>query len=142
MQKRTRNDDNVDELINNVGNCITKISHSKPLDNHDIFGQNVAHKLRNMTNEQRIYTEKLINDAIFEGELGTLNRNCYIFKPPTTNIPSQVSGMYNTIPQAPNMDHNEYQIPSVNYNSAPDAVNLDTATTCASVRNYVVNYVP
>lgn len=51
---------------------------AKVEDRHDAFGRNIAYKLRTMANDQRIYVEKLINDAIFEGELGNLNRYCCI----------------------------------------------------------------
>ncbi|KAK3794427.1 hypothetical protein RRG08_047058 [Elysia crispata] len=40
-------------------------------DGHDIFGQNVANKLRQMTNEQQIFAEKIISDVLFEGRLRT-----------------------------------------------------------------------
>lgn len=48
-------------------------------DRHDAFGRSIAFKLRALSSDQqRIYAEKLINDAIFEAELGNLNRNCRI----------------------------------------------------------------
>ncbi|XP_046686535.1 uncharacterized protein LOC124372212 [Homalodisca vitripennis] len=40
----------------------------------DAFGKNVAQKLRLLNNEQRIYAQKIINDALFEAELGGLTR--------------------------------------------------------------------
>lgn len=54
-------------------------------DSHDAFGRNVAHKLRNLPSKQRIFLEKIINDAIFEAELGNLNRNCYVHVPTSTS---------------------------------------------------------
>lgn len=54
---------------------------SKPEENpcrFDILGRNWAEKLKILPNDQRIYAEKLVNDVLFEAELGTLNRNCSI----------------------------------------------------------------
>ncbi|XP_062541975.1 uncharacterized protein LOC134209974 [Armigeres subalbatus] len=47
-------------------------------DRHDAFGRSIAFKLRALPDEQRIYAEKLINDAIYEAELGNLKRHCRI----------------------------------------------------------------
>lgn len=47
-------------------------------DEHDIFGRYVAIRLRNLPKCQRIYLEKIINDAIFEAELGNLSRSTFI----------------------------------------------------------------
>ncbi|KAF7996482.1 hypothetical protein HCN44_002114 [Aphidius gifuensis] len=44
-------------------------------DEFDAIGKNVAVKLRNMRIDQRIFAEKLLNDVLFEGQLGTLNRD-------------------------------------------------------------------
>ncbi|XP_065080120.1 uncharacterized protein LOC135702971 [Ochlerotatus camptorhynchus] len=55
-----------------------QIQIGKCEDRHDAFGHNIAFKLRALPDEQRIYVEKLINDAIFEAELGNLNRHCRI----------------------------------------------------------------
>ncbi|KAK3800659.1 hypothetical protein RRG08_003066 [Elysia crispata] len=53
-------------------------------DGHDIFGQNVANKLRQMTNEQQIFAEKIISDVLFEGRLGNL---CWLSKLDTGGQP-------------------------------------------------------
>jgi hypothetical protein len=44
-------------------------------DMFEITGKNVTSKLRILTKEQRIIAEKLINDVLYEGQLGTLARN-------------------------------------------------------------------
>lgn len=44
-------------------------------DEFDIFGKNVAIKLRTMTKEQKILSEKLINDVIFYGQMQQLSVN-------------------------------------------------------------------
>ncbi|XP_015126295.1 uncharacterized protein LOC107047903 isoform X2 [Diachasma alloeum] len=43
-------------------------------DEFDAIGRNVAAKLRNMRLDQRIVAEKLLNDVLFEAQLGTLHR--------------------------------------------------------------------
>lgn len=68
----------IDNVIASIGQRLCK---AKNKDQHDVFGQIVAHKLRNLPNDQRIYLEKLINDAIFEAELGNLSRDCNIHVP-------------------------------------------------------------
>lgn len=47
-------------------------------DQFDIVGKNIATKLRALPKRQRIIAEKLINEALFEAEVGTLNRNSKI----------------------------------------------------------------
>jgi len=44
-------------------------------DMFEITGKNVASNLRILTKEQRIIAEKLINDVLYEAQLGTLTRN-------------------------------------------------------------------
>ncbi|CAL1540797.1 unnamed protein product [Lymnaea stagnalis] len=44
-------------------------------DRFDIFGKNVAVKLRDLQIHQRILAEKLINDALYEAELGHLTES-------------------------------------------------------------------
>lgn len=47
-------------------------------DEFDAIGRNVAAKLRNMRLEQRIIAEKLLNDILFEAQLGNLSRDSNI----------------------------------------------------------------
>ncbi|KAG8267286.1 hypothetical protein J6590_054683 [Homalodisca vitripennis] len=47
-------------------------------DQFDVFGKHIAQKLRVLDNEQQIIAQKLINDALFEAELGSLYRNASI----------------------------------------------------------------
>nr|XP_012230429.1 PREDICTED: uncharacterized protein LOC105676820 isoform X1 [Linepithema humile] len=58
-----------------------KIPHNNPLvieDEFDAIGRNVAAKLRNMKMDQRIIAEKLLNDILFEAQLGNLHRDSSI----------------------------------------------------------------
>lgn len=41
-------------------------------DRYDIFGKSVSIKMRELSKNQRIIAEKIINDTLFEGELGNL----------------------------------------------------------------------
>lgn len=47
-------------------------------DEYDAIGRNVAAKLRNMRLDQRIIAEKLVNDILFEAQLGNLHRDSSI----------------------------------------------------------------
>ncbi|XP_029164620.1 uncharacterized protein LOC114935870 [Nylanderia fulva] len=47
-------------------------------DEYDAIGRNVAAKLRNMRLDQRIIAEKLLNDILFEAQLGNLHRGSNI----------------------------------------------------------------
>ncbi|XP_039312332.1 uncharacterized protein LOC105207515 [Solenopsis invicta] len=58
-----------------------RISHSNSFmmeDEFDAIGRNVAAKLRNMRLDQRIIAEKLLNDILFEAQLGNLHRDSSI----------------------------------------------------------------
>lgn len=55
---------------------------NKPEDEFEHFGCTVAAKLRKMDAKQRIFTEHLINSALYLGQLGNLNEK-YIITEPT-----------------------------------------------------------
>ncbi|KAL0111380.1 hypothetical protein PUN28_012935 [Cardiocondyla obscurior] len=58
-----------------------RISHNNSFimeDEYDAIGRNVAAKLRNMRLDQRIIAEKLVNDILFEAQLGNLRRDSRI----------------------------------------------------------------
>ncbi|KAG8308688.1 hypothetical protein J6590_103949 [Homalodisca vitripennis] len=62
-----------------------------------MFGKNVAAKLRSLPQEQRIYAEKEINDALFDAEVGalqqisTFNMSNAFFPPTQPNYQQQTS---------------------------------------------------
>lgn len=64
-----------EELLLLARNRLANPTPSAPSneDDHDIFGKNVACKLRKMSATQRIYAEKIINDVLFSGQVDTLN---------------------------------------------------------------------
>ena len=76
----------------------------------NIFGKNVAAKLRSLSKETRLYTEKLINDLLFEAEMGNINKNTRIVTSPdvSKNVDfDQLSPRLNPI----NNGQNQYQFP-------------------------------
>ncbi|PNF42931.1 hypothetical protein B7P43_G11834 [Cryptotermes secundus] len=69
--KRKKNLPASDQILVAVGDRLAQVKNE---DRFDFFAKNVAAKLRALrNNEQRIYAEKLINDALFEAELGSLS---------------------------------------------------------------------
>ncbi|KAK3803877.1 hypothetical protein RRG08_029469 [Elysia crispata] len=51
-------------------------------DKFDTFGHYVSHSLRQMSAEQYIHTQKLIADALYEGQLGNLSRRSRLLADP------------------------------------------------------------
>ncbi|VVC87031.1 unnamed protein product [Leptidea sinapis] len=68
-------------MIETIGNKISEITAE---DKYDAFGKNVAHKLRSLPTNQRLLAEKIIIDALFEAEMGNLNRQCFLHIPTQT----------------------------------------------------------
>lgn len=82
-----------------------KLKQSRAEDEFDIVGKNVAEKLRKLDPTMRIYAEKIIHDALFEAQLGTLNRDAHIIipQPSETRISQYNDQTYinlQTIPQS------------------------------------------
>lgn len=71
------------ELTNDV--LLSAKNHfKKPIkqdDRFDIFGKNVAIKLRDLEKNQRILSEKIINEALFEAEIGQLTTSHKVMNP-------------------------------------------------------------
>ncbi|XP_046386992.1 uncharacterized protein LOC124156464 [Ischnura elegans] len=61
---------------NNATMYSDRIQTIKEEDEFDYVGKNVSAKLRSLPRDQRIFAEKLVNDILFEAELGNLNRGC------------------------------------------------------------------
>lgn len=113
--------------------CIEKrLSEAKREDKHDGFGRNLAHKL--LPNKQRIFAEKLINDAIFEAELGNLNRNCCIHVPTSTS-----SNIIAVNPCTSLMPLNTPEISTENI-SCESSIYIPPTQSVAFKENIVLNY--
>lgn len=72
--KRSREDDEnqlKNDVLRSVKRHFDKALNEKE-DRFDIFGKSVALKLRDLEDEQRIIAEKIINDTLFEAEMGNL----------------------------------------------------------------------
>ncbi|KAG5865199.1 hypothetical protein JTB14_020766 [Gonioctena quinquepunctata] len=66
----TSNDNLTADVLRSVQNHFKKPVHNN--DGFDIFGTNVAAKLRDLKKQQRILAEKLINETLFEAEMENL----------------------------------------------------------------------
>ncbi|KAL7298704.1 hypothetical protein TKK_0008462 [Trichogramma kaykai] len=64
-KKRNEEFDNNEMRVSQHSSVVTD-------DEFDAIGRNVAFKLRNMKSNQKIIAEKLINDVLFQAQLGTL----------------------------------------------------------------------
>lgn len=69
-KKSKRKIDMCEQILENVNKKLQNDSS----DEFDIIGQNVAHKLRKLPKEVKIITEKMINDVLFEAEIGNINK--------------------------------------------------------------------
>ena len=76
-RKSNKVDEQTDEILTMVSERLRKntTNNDDPL---DIYGKHVAAKLRSLPKQTRIYTEKLINDIIFEAEMGNVDKNTKI----------------------------------------------------------------
>lgn len=59
---------------------------SKPDDEFDIIGQCVAIKLRKMDGRQQLFCEKIINEALYQGLMGELNKDSQVTNQLLQNI--------------------------------------------------------
>lgn len=71
-RKMPPNDDKTMEVMTLVGK---KLNSLKADDSFDVFGKYVANKLRNLNKQQSVFSQKLINDVLFEAEMESLTRN-------------------------------------------------------------------
>lgn len=44
-------------------------------DRYSVIGKNIAFKLRNLPNEAMLVTEKIINDVLFEAQMGNITKH-------------------------------------------------------------------
>ncbi|KAL4717009.1 hypothetical protein ACJJTC_001870 [Scirpophaga incertulas] len=120
-----RSTSEVDHTISVIGKRLMESNE----DRHDVFGRNVAHKLRNLPNDQRIFLEKIINNAIFEAEMGNLNKNCCVHVPAQTSLNVAVNPPRTSIPKshvsAQQNDNNDFD-----------------SNDLSCISQYIINYKP
>ncbi|XP_076057232.1 uncharacterized protein LOC143034769 [Oratosquilla oratoria] len=76
--QRKRKVDQTDAVLSLIGE---HFKSSRPEDYFDIMGKNFATTLRHVAKDQRLYAVKLMNDVLFEAQLGNLNRHWTLSKP-------------------------------------------------------------
>ncbi|CAH1993749.1 unnamed protein product [Acanthoscelides obtectus] len=69
---------------------------NNPADGFDLIGKSIAIKLRRLPREIRLYSEKLINDVLFQEELGKGNERTRITLEPNQLQPTPI-GNSNTL---------------------------------------------
>lgn len=75
VKKRRYGGSSTDQVLTVIKD---KISGMRDEDQCDIFGRSVAANLRDLPKEMKIYAQKLINDVIFNAQLGKLNERSQI----------------------------------------------------------------
>lgn len=114
-----------DDVLMTINEHFKKPREQKIEDKHDVFGKNVAHKLRGLDNLQRIMAEKIINDALFEAEMGNLTHHHKLLPVPVTNtqfpiqhnVFPQPSATPRTVPHT--MPHTSLHLPSLSSTMDP-----------------------
>lgn len=74
-----------------LGLISKKLREDKEDDECDIVGKNIAAKLRKLSPEMKMYAEKVINDILFEAQLGNLSRYSSVTTPRPFTVLSQTS---------------------------------------------------
>lgn len=64
--------DDTNSIVQEAFQQLKALSSSNDNDGNSDFGNVVANDLRQMSNENKIYAQKLINDILFRGKLGKL----------------------------------------------------------------------
>ncbi|CAH1974396.1 unnamed protein product [Acanthoscelides obtectus] len=89
-----QNINKADRILDIVGTGL-----NKPADEFDLMGKSIAIKLRRLLREIRLYSEKLINDILFQAELGKVNEHSRI-----TSEPTPINNSNTLFPPLPNCD--------------------------------------
>lgn len=76
-KRKNKGDEQADEVLALVGETLRNRAASNE-DSINTFGKHITAKLRILTKETRLMTEKLINDLLFEAEMGNINKNTKI----------------------------------------------------------------
>lgn len=73
-----KNRPNFKRKCNKAEEVLEKVSKQLDIEKEDqysVIGKNIAFKLRELPNETRLVTEKIINDILFEAQMGNITRH-------------------------------------------------------------------
>lgn len=113
---------------------------SQKEDEFDVFGKNVAIKLRTMTKEQKILAEKLINDIIFYGQMEQLSLDTQIeLQSELISTNTITERLYNTN-NAMTMNEPQYQHQFPRATNTRMSVPVCTMNTSNSLQDFVSNF--
>lgn len=73
-----KNRPNFKRKCNKAEEVLEKVSKqldAEKEDQYSVIGKNIAFKLRELPNETRLVTEKIINDILFEAQMGNITRH-------------------------------------------------------------------
>lgn len=110
---KTKKSNSVVDKADNILNVVNARLNDLGDDEFTIVGKNVAAKLRKLSRETKIYTEKLINDILFQAELGKITEHTKII---TENIqPTPTCSTFGYDQQNSHCNENVYHFPNVEH---------------------------
>lgn len=84
-------------------------------DRYDIFGKGVTLKLRDLDKTQALFAEKIINEALFLGEMGNLTISHKVMTPTTTPFDEVYSRSSTPLSSSSTSNHSDIPQNSTNY---------------------------
>lgn len=84
-------------------------------DRYDIFGKGVTLKLRDLDKTQALFAEKIINEALFLGEMGNLTISHKVMTPTTTPFDGVYSRSSTPLSSSSTSNHSNISQNSTNY---------------------------
>lgn len=121
------------DMCEQISENVNKKLQNDSSDEFDIIGQNIAHKLRKLPKDVKLITEKMINDVLFEAEIGNINMAT---KLSLNQAPSKpvLAAQYN-----PTLG--TYQTPSESELTSQYNTASSTQQTTSDLRGYYANYI-
>ncbi|KAK7073096.1 hypothetical protein SK128_017654 [Halocaridina rubra] len=86
VKRRRKTVTKYDHTLDTVARKLGKAVH-KDDSGIDLFGSYIARRLHSMDQRTAIITRKLINDVLFEAEMGNLNSSSRLFSTPQETVP-------------------------------------------------------
>lgn len=84
---------------------------SAPEDRYDLLGRSIAMKLRSLDKRQRLIAEKIINDTLFDAEMGNLNTEAILNRRSLNFVSSPTPSLSRTPSPSPSLVQQYYTQP-------------------------------